>query len=506
MTTKNEKLLEALKGREPGSFNRGIVTADRYVKTVQECVGTDICYKYAAKGHNSWADQVKSASKRLTYNDDEMIVEETYDVKAKMPEGIELPPNTLLVMRHVITSSKMDRDGDILRPDGAQLDPKMLLLWQHIPTLPIGKMLTMLKQSSRQITVLSAIVDMNQLCHDAATMVKNGMGRYSHGFRALDWKEIETGFDVKSYEMMEESLVSIPSNTDADTQEVVLDMVEGGKLTSPFLKEYGKTLRSKRPLSVAAGYSVTEKMGDVSVTVSGPDPEKVMLLVKSNAKTTLEEPEDDEPAEPKEVGDCSCKGEQSASNEESNQPASSEGSEETGNDEVVDKTSTPTETKNVVTDTKSYYGYMENSWEDIREKLQTQGRKHIIRNDFDVEDHEYCFVFATYSDRVIFCCCESYWYDDDQKYYQVNWEMTDGEPKLTGSVTEITIESKLVEKMFELFRKDAECFAAEKEISVKEAMELVVLKATPEQKKTFQGTLDALQQVKRVKSLGRKFR
>jgi hypothetical protein len=130
----------------------------------------------------------------------------------------------------------------------------MLLLWQHVHTLPIGKVLSIAEHTKDSLKLVSAIVDMNELSHDAAVMIDNQMGRFSHGFRALEYEEIKendddeypSGFDVKKFEIMEASLVSVPSNVDAETEEVLLSLVEGGKLTSGVMKEVGKTIRSKQ--------------------------------------------------------------------------------------------------------------------------------------------------------------------------------------------------------------------------------------------------------------------
>jgi hypothetical protein len=144
----------------------------------------------------------------------------------------------------------------------------MLLLWQHVHTMPIGKLVAVIEQNSSKIVVLSAIVDMNNLCHDAAVMVDNDMGRFSHGFRAIEFDKIKGdedgngkegvqekpspgGFDVKVWEMMEESLVSVPANVDAQTEDVIMSLVEGGKLTSPVMKEFGRNLKENRNVSVA---------------------------------------------------------------------------------------------------------------------------------------------------------------------------------------------------------------------------------------------------------------
>lgn len=274
------ELLRAIRERKAMTpFGEGIGTADRYVKTILDCVGSDVCYRYAATKANSFDDLMQKASQMLVYTNPDMgLVEDgiEYNKAAgstlQKYDGIELPKNTLMVFRHVLTTPRKDRDGDVLRTQGAVLDPKMLLLWQHVHTLPIGKMLAKLEHTTKQLVLLSCIVDINDLAHDAAVMIDSKMGRFSHGFRALEFNEMKAadgrspgGFDVKSFEIMEESLVSVPANPDADTQEVILSLVEGGKLTSPMMKAVGKTIRAARPVSASVQYR--EKLGDYERTI-----------------------------------------------------------------------------------------------------------------------------------------------------------------------------------------------------------------------------------------------
>ena len=272
MPVLNDQLLQAIRGRKHKltPFNFGILTGDLYVKTLQDALGLDVCYRYASKGKTSFNDVLEKAANTLVYSNPEMEVEErhTSDLKRiRLPKDVELPKNTLMVFRHVLSTSTKDRDGDVLHSDGADVDPKMLLLWQHVHTLPIGKMLAEYEKSTNKLTLISAIVDMNELCHDAAVMVDNDMGRFSHGFRALDFVETKSedgkgasSFDIKKWEVLEESLVSVPSNPEAGTEEVLLSLVEGGKLTSPLMKEFGKSLRQHRPVQVPITWR--EKLGE----------------------------------------------------------------------------------------------------------------------------------------------------------------------------------------------------------------------------------------------------
>ena len=112
--TMNDKLLAAIKarGEKQEQWNRGILTADRYVKTLQDCVGIADCYKYAATKEKSFDDILRKSAKTLTYNIPEMVVQEkAFDGRcklndvniagagnlSKLPDGIELPKNTLMV-------------------------------------------------------------------------------------------------------------------------------------------------------------------------------------------------------------------------------------------------------------------------------------------------------------------------------------------------------------------------------------------------------------------------
>jgi len=266
MSTPNDLLLAEIKTRQEKktSFNYGILTADRYVKAVQECAGSDLCYRYASTNSTSFNDVLEKASNTLTYSNTEMECEDIYSLNKFHrldinDDQVELPKNTLLAFRHILTTPKKDRDGDIMRTQGAVVDPKMLMLWNHVHTLPIGKMIGVAEHTSKVLSLFSVIIDMNELSHDSAVMIESGMGRFSHGFRALDFEKFKEeqgrltspgGFDVKSFEIMEETLASVPSNTDAETQEIFLSLVEGGKLTSPIMKSFGKTIRRKRPVVI----------------------------------------------------------------------------------------------------------------------------------------------------------------------------------------------------------------------------------------------------------------
>jgi HK97 family phage prohead protease len=295
--TPQELLLKEIRSRQEKSteFNRGILTADRYIKTLAQCVGSDLCYRYAAKGSISFEDVLTKAASTLTYNNEEMTLENIYGEKVaqydKDLNPIELPKNTLMVFRHTLTTSRKDRDGDYLQTKGAKPDPSMLLLWQHTHTLPIGKVLGTAEHTAHKLSMISAIVDVNELAHDSAVMIENKMGRFSHGFKALDFEKNKDtdgkesgGFNIKSFEIMEASLVSVPANVDAEVEDVILSLVSNGKLTSPMMKSYGTSLdnnRSRKQFALGGLPGVPVKI-DLQLSVNG----------KAVETETKEEPND----------------------------------------------------------------------------------------------------------------------------------------------------------------------------------------------------------------------
>lgn len=317
--TPNELLLAEINSRQEKrtEFNYGILTADRYVKTVQDCVGSEICYRYACTKSTSFDDVLKKSTKTLTYNNPEMKTQDIYDLTKFHrldinDDQIELPKNTLMVFRHILTTPRKDRDGDILRTKGATVDPNMLLLWNHVHTLPTGKMLGIAEHSSKLLSLFSAIIDMNELCHDAAVMIDNKMGRFSHGFRALDFDKMKEeegrttspgGFDIKLFEIMEESIVTVPSNTDSETQEILLSLVEGGKLTSPIMKSFGKSIREHRPVLSSVKYN--EKIGDFERTIETSNAADFETIFKTTGEKNNEDKSRDGSSETKGEG-CGC--------------------------------------------------------------------------------------------------------------------------------------------------------------------------------------------------------
>lgn len=323
-----EAFLERQKSGSHSEFNSGILTADRYLKTLQECAGSDLCYRFAASKSSSFNDLIKKAASTLTYNNPDMVLEDNYSdwkkgfsAKDIYDDEVELPKDTLMVFRHVATSPRKDRDNDVLRTQGARPDPNMLLLWQHTHTLPIGKVLGTAEHTKDKLSFITALVDVNPLAHDSAVMIENKMGRFSHGFKALDFVKgkdasgKETGgFDIKQFEMMEVSLVSVPSNVDAEVEDVLLTLNSRGKFTSPLVKGFVNHWETQKT-------STTVKSAGI--------PGNITININTSEKTVKVEEEDDAEIKSTKCG-CGCNGAPGGCQSGKPKPAPEEGHADDG--------------------------------------------------------------------------------------------------------------------------------------------------------------------------------
>jgi len=472
-------LLQAIKarGQKQTQFNYGILTADAYVKTLQAAVGLSACYRLASKGCTSFSDLITKAAQTLVYSNEDMSVKSV--TREDVQSSIELPKNTLMAFRHVLTSSNKDRDGDVLHSDGANPDPNMLLLWQHVHTLPIGKMLKVVDQSRKQLSVISAIVDMNELCHDSAVMVDNKMGRFSHGFKAVEFTETKAdrngrggGFDITQFEVMEESLVSVPANTDAQTQEVLLSLVEGGKLTSPWMKKIGKSIRAKRPVQVQVKYRLLSENGDRKELVCNSVDELTKAvdagLMGAN-KHENESGSGSPAAEGTGEGEGVSTNASKEADADSTQVKAASDKEvkcpecewtgpmpkdgkcpECGADLSEEETEEPEEkaTKDYSTAVApaSTPGALSGSWESIQTLLRDGIKRYLATLGFGLSDRDYVWVLSTFDKYVIACVSK----DVGESHYKVQWELKDGKPTFMGEPEKIEIQTttQIVKKDF----------------------------------------------------------
>jgi HK97 family phage prohead protease len=265
-----EELLAKIKARKGGEpFGYGLTTADVYVRQMVKAVGA--CAAANCFGDGDVESLLKESESRLVFSSEDSCIEDKAtsieEMKAILPKDVDLPKNTLMVLRHKLTTPREDRDRDILRTEGAIIDPKMPMLWQHMHTLPIGKRVATLTHDSKVLRLASVLLDINELTSDAAKLIEADVLRFSHGFRTLDWEDRFDkggqwlGFDIKSFEIMEASLVSVPSNVDAE-----IELYSRDKLKSDIMKSHAKSLFDARPV-VAPG---VEFVAEIKATVEEP--------------------------------------------------------------------------------------------------------------------------------------------------------------------------------------------------------------------------------------------
>jgi HK97 family phage prohead protease len=242
-----------------GMVRNSISTALPYLRTVDSAIsgaraGTLTPRDLSLYSGASWQAAMKHAAETLVYRNEGMRYLKAASNEADAKSGL----TPVATFEAVITSIKQDRDNDVLHPEGAEVDPYAPLLWQHNPLEPIGKLTKVLSKSKDNVTAALAIADI-PLGRDAAYLVEFGSLRISHGFRAHEFKPIKSGsdvvgFEVLKYDVMEVSLVSVPSNTDA-----VITAFARGKLTSPVCKSWGRSLYASRPIVVRGGFGGFKK-------------------------------------------------------------------------------------------------------------------------------------------------------------------------------------------------------------------------------------------------------
>lgn len=137
------------------------------------------------------------------------IVEETRTI-----EGIASTPNP-------------DRVGDIVRPKGAKFKLPMPLLWQHQHHAPVGEVLFAEADDKgirfrAQFKNIPEAGRLKDRLDEAWQSVKHGLVKaVSIGFRILEYEPLDQknpfgGWDIKEWDWLELSAVTIPANADCN--------------------------------------------------------------------------------------------------------------------------------------------------------------------------------------------------------------------------------------------------------------------------------------------------
>ena len=127
------------------------------------------------------------------------------------------------VFRGMATTPSTDRDGDVIDPLGCEFRNPSALLWMHDHTLPVGSV--KFGRPTKEGVPFEATIPqidnpagLKARVDEAWSSVVSGLiSAVSIGFRALEWSVNEQtgGLNFLKTELVELSLVSVPSNRDA---------------------------------------------------------------------------------------------------------------------------------------------------------------------------------------------------------------------------------------------------------------------------------------------------
>lgn len=150
----------------------------------------------------------------------------------------------------VMTTKKVDRDGDVVHPDGLDverfLETNPVVLWMHDRTAPIGKVIKITKNKSRATARVKFAN--TPLANEIFELYADGfLNAWSIGFMP-DFEKMEpitdkegriTGFDIPESELLELSAVTIPANPDALSRRLLDGEIKALGLRSAIAKELG---------------------------------------------------------------------------------------------------------------------------------------------------------------------------------------------------------------------------------------------------------------------------
>jgi hypothetical protein len=210
-----------------------------------------------------WDAEGQKAKGRLAYHDPEAGIKESWD-KASSYASLEqaaglqgLTPGACMDFACTLTTTKEDRDADVLECSGADITPDHALLFMHNHMLVAGKHVKVLSRDAARIDTYNSIVD-SAFGRDMAQLVEFKALNISHGFIPLVFEPLKRerssqgrrpGWHVKSYKVVETSLTPVQSNEDA-----VVTAYSRGKLHHPLVKSWAGMVSDKRPQSVTSGY------------------------------------------------------------------------------------------------------------------------------------------------------------------------------------------------------------------------------------------------------------
>lgn len=144
-------------------------------------------------------------------------------LKTYIPDLVKADGEDSRRLTFTISTGAVDRDRDTLAVDGWDVESYLknpVLLWAHDSfSLPIGRAIAVVKRASAlHATFEFATADLNPLAESVFKMLKAGfLKATSVGFLPQEWSydEERAGFNFKRQQLLEVSVVPVPSNPQA---------------------------------------------------------------------------------------------------------------------------------------------------------------------------------------------------------------------------------------------------------------------------------------------------
>jgi HK97 family phage prohead protease len=384
MPTKAD-ILKSIKSR---NGRNGVITADRYFRSIEGCFDGGFCPTklFSKASSDEWAKELKRAEDLLTFSHDRLRINHK-----QIKSGSDAGAGLLMSFDCVITTSRQDRDKDFLITAGARLDKNAPLLWQHIPIQPLGPQLSQ-KSGSEALRGKFGIAN-TELGWDAAKLVEAKALRISHGF-IPDEGEFEAneddGWTFKAFEIYEVSLVSVPSNVEA-----VIEAYSRNTLKNEAVRAWGKKEFDARQRQ-GKGFAIPDLKTGETVSANWLNQVKDAAVLSANA-IQKELGFEEKPA-------CSC---------------------HSKNHKVVSGENT-----------KQAFGDVTGSYEDLRCRLQDDIARFFAAAGDALDRNDWAYIHSTFPDYCIVCVSEDY---DESDYYRISWELVDGKPTLVAEAVEVVL-------------------------------------------------------------------
>lgn len=395
----------------------GIGVAQNYLK--------DFAYGDFGISPEQWQKQLEDAAHRLTYCQDDFEIKDYKEV-GSAKDGV------LLEYDAVCSSRRKDRDGDVIETGGLVIDLKHPLLWQHLQHSPIGKHVGIVEQGEARWSSKFAIAD-TALGRDAAVLVKMGALRKSIGFKPTEFKPLAiekdshgnewvNGWHVTKAEVMETSLVSIPSNVDGSVLRIyekefdaLCTAYSRNELKHDAVKHWAKAISDKRPVQVQGATLKDEKQVNKD-TGGGELPKELPEKCPDCGEMKLDL-----------TGTCQACG-RVKDGKAAEVPVVKE-----------------VETRAIELATKGLSHYPKGSYEQVQDELSRTASKYL-KSKADLDEYWWTNLYATFEKTAVICV---YYGEGKSKCYSVGWKETDGIPHFDGDVKEVDVEPAIISKYVE---------------------------------------------------------